>query len=145
MRSFLRLVHWLVHLLTPGEEELRLEKYTMPRRGFTYKNGRADEAVPTWMVKRRQLMGLLNARTHHPTLSRDPAKAEMVFYLKKRINSLARPVDSRVPGAVKKTYGNQQAAGELMMLLIMLTESEDTTVTEAETVAMEGGGKWQSE
>ena len=50
MRLFLRLVSWLVYWMAPGEEELRLEKYTMPRRGFTYKNGRADEAVPTWMV-----------------------------------------------------------------------------------------------
>ena len=90
-------------------------------------------------------MTISNVRTHRPTLSDDATKEEIVFYLKKRVNSLARPVESRVPGAVKKTYGNQQAAGELMMLLIMLTESEDTTVTEAETVAMEGGGKWQSE
>ena len=66
MRLFLRLVSWLVYWMAPGEEELRLEKYTMPRRGFTYKNGRADEAVPTWMVKKEAANGIIKRPNASP-------------------------------------------------------------------------------
>jgi hypothetical protein len=52
-----RLIHWINRLSKQGRDRDDFERegefgYRMDRRGFVYKDGRADEAVPTWMRRK---------------------------------------------------------------------------------------------
>ena len=55
-----RILNWLFHWSRLGQSVRYWEHendlgYRMYRRGFLYKEGRVDEAIPTWMVNHEKM------------------------------------------------------------------------------------------